>query len=524
MYIHRPSNFSSFVAFISLAGLAACTGVPISTDALILENVHIVDVDGGRVQRNRSMLIEFDRISSIASATGARWPKSVRRLDMGGAYLTPALYDLHVHIFDERDLQLYALMGVQTVRNLDGWDWHLELRDKIASPETWVADIITSGRQYQKPLVASSAEIRAGFVEDLAAGYEWIKLYDNVDEDMLAAIADAPRGAMKITGHLPEHMLLSDVLRSGVYNDIAHAEELLQAMKSENSDWRQSLDDVAAQMKASSTALTATLVNYKMIVDQASDFAAAASPNEIVYMAPLLQWFWASDFNQYKHLGRESAAPMAKTFEELKSLVAALSQRGVVILAGTDAPNPTTLTAFSLYEELELLTEAGLSPAEAIRSATVDAARHLGRDETAGRLVEGATANIIVTRENPLDNITALKSFEAIVRYGSLKTRDQIDSELMTLRTEYAADLEYIRLFKPAGPAQILDAIRASTKLNPISEPGLVSLIWIYVKFGNLEGAALVAEEVQARFPSESPAATLMYVRKLANNSMAEHE
>lgn len=524
MCMHRLSGFSYLIFLVSLAGLAACAGLPISRDALILEDVHVVDVESGRVIRNRYVLIESGHITSIASQTEAQWPKSVRRLNMGGAYLTPALYDLHVHIFDERDLQLYALMGVQTVRNMDGWDWHLKLRDKAGLGDSWTAELVTSGRQYEEPLVASPAEIRAGFAEDLAAGYDWIKLYDSFDKEMLDTFANAPRGAMKITGHLPENLLLSDVLRTGVYDDIAHAEDLLKAMKSENSDWRQLLDEVAAQMKSSSTALTATLVNYKMIVDQASDFAANISRSEIAYMAPLSQMFWASDFNPNKHLSQETAVRLAKIFEELKTLVAALSARGVVILAGTDAPNPTTLPAFSLYEELELLTEAGLSPVEAIRSATVDAAIHLERSETAGRIVEGATANIIVTRENPLDNITALRSFDALVRHGVYKSRDEINSELTALRAEFAADLKFIRLFTPAGPAPILNAIRASAELEPISRSGLQSLIWIYVKFGNLEAAALIAEEVDARFPSASSAAILNNIHQLTHEALAKHE
>ena len=129
-----------------------------------------------------------------------------------------------------------------------------------------------------------------------------------------------------------------------------------------------------------------------------------------------------------------------------------------------------------------------------------------------------------MTRDNPLENINAFKSFDALVRAGTYKSRNEIDEELMNLRTEYAADLEYIRLFAPAGPAPILEAIQAADEPEPISREGLQSLIWIYMKFGNLEAATLVAEEVQARFPSESSEANLNYVRQLAHKAVATSE
>lgn len=476
--------------------------MPLPRDSLVLENVNVVNVDGGRIVRDQDVVIADGRIMKIVPTDALRWARKAKRMDLDGAYLTPALYDLHAHVFDRRDLQLYALMGVQMIRNMDGWSWHLELRDRPSWPEAWTVDLVTTGGQHQKPGVGSATELTAAINNEQEEGYDWVKLYDDVDKDMLGAMAELNPDTLRVTGHLPRGLPLDDVLRMGIFDDVAHAEELLLAMNSYYGEWRDGLDEVAAQMNESPTALTTALVTNKMIVEQGSDFAANISREEVAYAAPLMQMFWASDFNGNKGMDHHSAVGhMADDFDDMKALVGELSARGVVILAGTDAPNPTTVPAFSLYEELEILVEAGLSPADAIRAATANAADHLGQADNAGRIVQNAPANMIVTRGNPLEDVSALRSFEGLLRNGEYKTRREIDTELAALREEYAADLAYIQLFSPSGPQPIFEALAESDDPEPVSAAGLESLIWIYTKFGNQDAADQVRAELSTRFP-----------------------
>lgn len=116
---------------------------------------------------------------------------------------------------------------------------------------------------------------------------------------------------------------------------------------------------------------------------------------------------------------------------------------------------------------------------------------------------------------NPLDDVAALRSFDALVHDGRYRPRKEIDSELETLRAVYAADLEYLRRFTPDGPAPVLDAIAESAGSARISEAGFRSLIWIYMKFGNLEAAASVAEALQEMYPSETSTANVAYIHEL---------
>ncbi|MCF3139547.1 amidohydrolase family protein [Paenarthrobacter sp. AR 02] len=95
-----------------------------------------------------------------------------------------------------------------------------------------------------------------------------------------------------------------------------------------------------------------------------------------------------------------------------------LAEAGVVLLAGTDAPNPGTVFGASLHRELELLVQCGLSPAQALTAATAEPARVFGLGDR-GRVDVGLRADLILVSDNPLADITATRSIERIWRGGT---------------------------------------------------------------------------------------------------------
>src|SRR5208283_3865592 len=106
-----------------------------------------------------------------------------------------------------------------------------------------------------------------------------------------------------------------------------------------------------------------------------------------------------------------------------RSTVPILKSIGVPVLAGTDAPNPGTTYGASLHRELELLVDAGLTPAEALGSTTsVPASTFSLRDR--GRIASGARADMLMVRGNPTDHIKDTRDIVAIWRLGRLVNRD----------------------------------------------------------------------------------------------------
>ncbi|MEM9619792.1 MAG: amidohydrolase family protein [Pseudomonadota bacterium] len=501
------------VGVLILAGFAVgCASVPSRDNpgAVILENVNIVDAEKGIIQENQSILIADGVIAEISSSVQSEWPDYARRPVVSGLYVTPALIDAHVHLFDERDLQMYSTFGVMAVRNMDGWDWHLRLRDRTDAINTR-ADLVTAGAQFQGASFKSSDDLREKIQREQTRGYDWVKLYDDVDISALQVVSDLTlQSGAKVTGHLPDDIDAAQAISTGAYGDIAHAEELLGAMRVGSDDWRSGLDQVADAMLHMDTALTTTLVNNKMIDDQRTDFTANLARAEVHYAPPLLQVFWASEYNPYRSLDQSSHDGSSRSGGGLTplllELVGALDERGVTVLAGTDAPNPTTIPGFALHEELDLLAQAGISSPAILKSATTDASDRIFGGRRHGRIGVGATANVIITDKNPLSDITALARFNALLRKGVYQPRSAILAEREALASIYAHDRLALAAFSPASADAVIDYIKSNGGADAISREALTSLIWAYMKFGDMPEARRIAAFQLRLFPSSQDA------------------
>jgi imidazolonepropionase-like amidohydrolase len=99
-----------------------------------------------------------------------------------------------------------------------------------------------------------------------------------------------------------------------------------------------------------------------------------------------------------------------------RKLVQAFRAAGVILLVGTDTPNPPMIPGFSLHDELRTLVEAGLTPYEALEASTRNAAEFLGGDF--GTVAVGKRADLILLRQNPLDNIANLSTRDGVMLRG----------------------------------------------------------------------------------------------------------
>ena len=111
-------------------------------------------------------------------------------------------------------------------------------------------------------------------------------------------------------------------------------------------------------------------------------------------------------------------------------LIPMLARAGVPILAGSDVPGTRRVPGQSLVEELETLVSAGLTPLEAVRSATLNPARFLGLTDSLGSVAPGKVADLVLLEGNPLADITALRRVQAVVAAGRYYSREDLDRRL----------------------------------------------------------------------------------------------
>jgi imidazolonepropionase-like amidohydrolase len=107
-----------------------------------------------------------------------------------------------------------------------------------------------------------------------------------------------------------------------------------------------------------------------------------------------------------------------------------MQKAGVSILAGTDTGNPFCFPGFSLHEELALLVISGLTPVEALRSATINPAKFFGLDQTLGTIEQGKIADLVLLNANPLLDIRNTQRIDAVVSNGRLFERKALDKLL----------------------------------------------------------------------------------------------
>ena len=104
-----------------------------------------------------------------------------------------------------------------------------------------------------------------------------------------------------------------------------------------------------------------------------------------------------------------------------------LNEAGVLLLAGTDVGIPALIPGISLHEELELLVEAGLTPLQALRTATLNPARVLGQADTLGSIEVGKLADLVVLDANPLADIRNTQQIRAVIADGRVYRRPDLD-------------------------------------------------------------------------------------------------
>jgi hypothetical protein len=185
------------------------------------------------------------------------------------------------------------------------------------------------------------------------------------------------------------------------------------------------LDRLMAHLVEHDTWVVPTLIVQRML-SQFEDPRYAEDPN-LRYIDP-----WSRDLEALAD-EFDPDRRLRPLHDQRVSVMGELDAAGVGILAGSDTPG-----GFTLHRELELFVEGGLTPAAALRTATLNPARFLGREDELGSVSAGRIADLVLLRANPLQDIRALREIEAVVFQGHLLDRARLDGMLAQLEFDAA--------------------------------------------------------------------------------------
>jgi imidazolonepropionase-like amidohydrolase len=129
---------------------------------------------------------------------------------------------------------------------------------------------------------------------------------------------------------------------------------------------------------------------------------------------------WQHD-ERYATWGEDEYRALQKALAAIQTFTRRFHEAGGAVITGTDNPNPYTVPGPSLHQELELLVEAGLSPMQALQSATSRAARFLGRRASdIGEIAPGKVADCVVLDSDPLADIRHTRQIAMVIKGGQI--------------------------------------------------------------------------------------------------------
>ncbi|MBZ5606096.1 MAG: amidohydrolase family protein, partial [Acidobacteriia bacterium] len=167
------------------------------------------------------------------------------------------------------------------------------------------------------------------------------------------------------------------------------------------------------------------------------DASTLRSRPEIAYLHPLLRAM-ALNHNPYVAAANpDRIAFLERIVAFNRKLTAAFSAAGVPVLAGTDAQVPGIVPGFSLHDELDALVVAGLTPMQALESATRAPCAWLGQLGNCGVVAPGARADLLLLDGNPLANISNTRQISGVIVRGKYVARAELDRRLRELKIRY---------------------------------------------------------------------------------------
>jgi imidazolonepropionase-like amidohydrolase len=459
--------------------LCSCSKSRISTP-LAITHVTLIDATGSVPKPDVTVVVADQKIQSIAPSATAQVPSNAQVIDATGKFLIPGLTDFHLHLTGAGEptgsreffLPLLLANGITTVRDMGGYLQSLvPLRKEIRSgkrlgPEIFFAGPYLDGDppSFQPSLVVTNPTQATDDVQSLVAqGVDFIKVQSILSRTAYFAIAAAAKQQhISFVGHVPdrvtaaeasdagqksiEHLtgilracssveprLMAEQFRGSPKNETpqgSHAREIAWERELLSTYSEKACDALIAKFRENKTWQTPTLVLLR--------HDAYPTPRSDASVADILRYVPKSFVSKWQEVRRKQDQMTTPADFELRDelfarssqVVAKMQAGGVGILAGTDSAAPDLVPGFSLHEELALLTQAGLSPMQALQAATKNPADFMGTIKNQGTIEIGKNADLLILDENPLTDIRNTEKIRSLVIHGKLMDRSALDGLL----------------------------------------------------------------------------------------------
>jgi hypothetical protein len=446
--------------------------------SLVIKNVTVVDATGAAPRKGLDVEIANGRIGAIAKKI--RTQRGAQMVDGRGKFLIPGLWDMHMHLGPpEIFFPLLIANGITGVREMfsgipmetiRAWRARSDVPRIVAPGFIDGAPMLWTGPAPPGALAVETREQARFAVRALAqTGVDFLKVYNSIPRDAYFALAAEARAiGIPFAGHVPEAVNPGEASDAGQRSEehlinillacSTREEELRAARVSAMLDKNMSgearmrllafpdavgLSETYSEVKAANlfrtfvrngTWQTPTLVLLEGFAS-VRDPAFLSDPNR-KYALPA----WRDSWDPRNTFFLKDLAPadydalnarIHALLDRHEKLVGDMHRAGVEFLAGTDTNgwNPV-IPGFGLHEELELLVESGLSPMEALQSATRNPARYFGPAADIGAIEAGKAADLVLLTADPTRDIRNTRKIDSVILRGRYYSREDLDAML----------------------------------------------------------------------------------------------
>jgi imidazolonepropionase-like amidohydrolase len=391
----RPDTPAATLALIILVSVGGCApGAQVADQAprtqgpqatLVLVNGTLIDGTGAKPIPGAVVLIAADRIVAVGPGDQLEVPAGVKTVDVGGGTILPGFINAHVHYaFDQANLQAWAQGGVTTVRDESALTWPisgLKAFQAQISQDPHNARLVSFGTMLAVPggygsrYVSSPEEARQAVLDEIEEGVGGVKvaLEDGyagthglpklTPEELKAVVETAHAHGIRVSGHVTQGAYLKPMLDAGV-DDIAHMP----------------YDYIPPD-------------SLRQMVDQG------------VYITPTFTVF------------RNYGAPVSGCVDNLRQIV---ELGGKVALGNDYGGGPGDFELGIPMYEIEMMSEAGMTPMQIIEASTKNAAHVIDLEDELGTLEPGKAADVLVVGGNPLQDLQALADVRLVIHNGAV--------------------------------------------------------------------------------------------------------
>jgi len=417
---------------------------------VLFKDVQIYDSDRETFVANQNVLTENGKIVSVGAAP-ASLPAGTRVISGAGKTLVPGLWDSHMHVPDDFATVSELALGVTSCRNPGGpIELEVSQRERRAKGTLLAPECFDSVIVDQKgPLVAQGSLAVGSLDETLAAvrkihdaGLTGVKFYTSMNPAWIPPAAKlAHELGLHVHGHIPAGMRTLDAINAG-YDEITHIYfGIMQSMpdaivaKSNTTarltgpgQYFKDVDLDAEPMKS----VIKTMVNKKISLDPTLVVvegvllanAGTVQPAYTAYVGTLPpateRGFKGGPIPYPEGMTRADAEA---SFKKMVEYVNKLRAAGATVVAGTDG------YGMEIVRELELYVDGGMTPGQALATATINAARNVKADKRTGSITVGKEADLLLVDGDPSKRIGDLRHVDQVMSDGYLMDGDALRTE-----------------------------------------------------------------------------------------------